>query len=744
MSGYVDHERTSIDIRSIVGHVWDKWFRIALVTLGLCVVTFVLLSFVPKTYESSASILVEQRDNVFTRATNDTGVTNSVVDAVVMSSQVELIQSTEALLQVVRSLKLAQIPEFNGTSTSPLDPILALIGRSAQREQNAERKVLALVSKAVTVIQERDSRVISIFVRSQDRELAAKIANEIAETHVNRRTQLSTDDTADASRWLEREIETLRIRVVEAESKVAVFRIENDLFVGTNNTSLLDQQLSTIATQITTAQERRNFARSRATLIRNLLDAGQPISGVAEVQNSVIIQRLSQDKARLQGERAQLSATLLSNHPQVRSISAQISEIDQQINIEGNQVADAMLAEAGIEDAQVASLQDNLARLKISASSATTSTVELQELEREAKAQSDLLQTYLLRFREASARSESGANLPDVRVVSTALPALTAVAPKSTLILIAVAIVTLSVQVGGILFSDLARVVPNFASNLVHPKPHENHGEGEDDAEAEQPNLQYRDTKEQETIEQETMHLATDPVTDNQGDSIPFDEDQYDDLTPEQLASEYDVSQSTISKNSQQFSAREAQEVFDHDFYELASALRSGDENLVFLTSYDRNADCLGVSEMLLSDLIDAGRSVAVVDAGSGIVSAQRGMSDLAAGEVEFGEIVFPVNEGAITEVYWGTRAAIYQGTEQPAILIEALCEICDVVLVFAGGVGITSNLPLFAGLNGTMALVAGSEPSPYDIDRVLDDAASLGFERSVLLVLNEQQVNVA
>ncbi len=790
MPGYIDHENTSIDLRSIVDRVWDKRLRIAVVTVGLCVATYFLLSLVPKTYESSASILVEQRDNVFTRATNDTGANNTVVDSVVMSSQVELIQSSETLLQVVRSLNLGQVPEFNGTSTSPLDPIMALIGRSTQKEQGAERKVLALVSKAVTVIQERDSRIISILVRSQDRDLAAKIANEIAETHINRRTQVSTDDTADASRWLEGEIEKLRIRVVDAESKVAAFRIENDLFVGTNNTSLLDQQLSNISGQITNAQERKNFARSRVTLIRNLLSAGQPISGVAEVQNSVIIQRLSQDKARLQGERAQLSATLLPNHPQVRSISAQISEIDQQIRIEGRRVADAMMAEAGIEDAQVASLQDNLARLKISASSAATSTVELQELEREAKAQSDLLQTYLLRFREASARSESGANLPDVRVVTTALPGLVAVAPKSTMILIAVGIVVLAVQIGGILFSELASVVPGLSSHIAHPKSREDEAGDEIDERINEPHLRYRDT----------APKGKNAVVQSQDERRSADEYQYDDFLPEETLSEENASNEfapnefvpnefvpnefvsvgedaqPVSQNnsrqtsaresaamahtqvdertvhdqgmsqnaSQQFSARDAQEVFEQDFYELALALRSGKENLVFLTSYDRDADCIGVSEMLLSDILDSGRSVAVVDAGSGVISAQRGISDLAAGEVEFGQIVFPVNGEGITEVYWGTRPTIYQQSEKPAVLVEALCDICDIVLVFAGGMGVASNLPLFAGLNGTMALVAGNQPAPHSIYRALDDAASLGFERSVLLVMTEQRANVA
>ncbi|HHS82540.1 MAG TPA: hypothetical protein ENJ68_03375, partial [Devosia sp.] len=474
MSGYAEIENMPVDLRSVLARVWQRKIRILAVTGVLCALTYVLLSFVPKTYESSASILVERRDNTFIRATNDTGVSGPVIsDAVIMSSQVELIQSSDTLLQVVRALNLADVPEFNGTSTSPLDPLLSLLGRSAPVSGNTEQRVLEKLSKAVTVVQERDSRVISILVRTHDPDLSARIANEIANTHVNRRAELSINDTANASAWLKDEIDKLRARVVEAESAVANFRVENDLFVGANNTSLLDQQMSNISTQITTAQERRNAARSRATLIRNLLDSGQSIDGVAEVQNSVIIQRLSQDKARLQGERAQLAATLLPDHPRLRALTAQIAEIDQQIRKEGRSVADSIMAEANIEDQLVASLQEELARLKISASSAASANVRLQELEREARAQSDLLQTYLARFREASGRAETGAVLPDVRVVNLAKPPLKPAAPQTMLIVIAVGIVAMSVQIGGILFAELATVPATMA-----------HGEEEEPASA--------------------------------------------------------------------------------------------------------------------------------------------------------------------------------------------------------------------------------------------------------------------
>src|SRR5690606_38156903 len=117
---------------------------------------------------------------------------------------------------------------------------------------------------------------------------------------------------------------------------------------------------------------------------------------------------------------------------------AQIAEIDRQINIEGRRVADALEAEAQIESALVTSLNNDLTRLKVTATTASTSNVTLEDLQREAKAQRDLLENYLARYRDASARSESAGTLPDVRVVSAAAPSTTPASPKTAFILAAV------------------------------------------------------------------------------------------------------------------------------------------------------------------------------------------------------------------------------------------------------------------------------------------------------------------
>lgn len=460
-----------IDITAVLGAVIRRLPRIIVVTLLLLAVTFVLLMFSPRLYESSSSILVEPRSNAYVRASNEQAPTLTGGEAGVVSSQIELIQSRDTLLKVIDQLDLRSVPEFNGSQGgfSPLGMLMRFMGRSSVAPVSVDEVVLNNLYARMTVIQERDSRIISILVRSVDPELAAKIANAVANAHVARRAELSISDTAEASSWLRDEIARLQVKVKDAESAVAQFKVDNDLFTGQNNTSLLDQQLSTIASQITDAQQRRNTASSRATLIRGLIDRGQPIEGVADVRDSVVIQQLSEEKARLQAEIAQKSATLLSNHPTIRAMRAQVSELNSQIEAEGRRVAAALDAEAQIEDGVISSLQAELARTKTNASTATKDTVTLDSLQRDAKAQRDLLESYLARYNEASSRVDSNSALPDVRVVSFAAPSVTPASPKTSLIMTAVALVSLLLQIGAIIFGELISgraIVPIVAPEL--------------------------------------------------------------------------------------------------------------------------------------------------------------------------------------------------------------------------------------------------------------------------------------
>lgn len=715
-----------IDVAALFGAVLRRLPRILLVTLALLALAFIFLLFQPRLYESSSSILVEPRSNIYTRAANEQAPTISGNDAGVVSSQIELIKSRDTLLKVIDQLDLRSVPEFNrgdGGGFAPMSIVTRLLGRAAT-PVSVDENVLDSLYDRLNVVQERDSRIISIRVRSIDPELAARIANAIANAHVNRRTELSLSDTAEASGWLRDEIAKLRVSVTEAETAVANFKVENDLFIGSNNTSLADQQVSTIASQITAAQERKNSAESRAALIRSMIDKGQAIDGMAGVTNSTVIQQLSQEKGRLQGEKAQRSATLLSNHPTIQALNAQIAELDNQINIEGRRVAAALDAEAQVEANLEESLRADLTRAKSSSSTVTQDTVTLDALEREAKAQRDLLESYLLRYSEAASRTDSNSALPDVRVVTVAAPSVTPASPQVQLVLIAVGVVALATQIGLVVFGEL------MSGRALLPAREEERPQDELEQvpfvaeEAAEEAMWAHEARQEVDV---AVVQPEQPVVVNvaAGDAVEG-ETVAEGLDPDDAA--------WLATPAPVVAPRPVANLLK--FSDLASDLVLGRTHLVMLAAHGSNDAAAALAEELVADAISRGLSVALVDAGSGRPSTDAGLTDLSAGSASFGDVVNKSADNSFAEVYWGTGRAIARSSSKPMTLVEALGDIYEVVLLMTGPVGISSSLPFFEGLEGRLVLVAGPED---DLDAVAGTRqllTSAGFERCDVMAL--------
>lgn len=689
-----DFERADdmrMDVGALVAAVLSRGLRILLVTVLLLVATAAILLFVPKSYESSASLLVEPRNNIYTRAAMEAPSSGNAVNTeALMSSQIELIKSRDLLLEVVDSESLRSVPEFSNAGFSPVGFFLRLIGR-APEQRSVDETVLGNLTDRMTVIRERDSAVISIYVRSTDAELAARIANAIAAAHVKRRAAQSLTDTADATVWLQQEIDKLRTQVRAAETAVANYKVDNDLYVGTNSVSVTDQQLSVVTTQIAEAQQRKNDAESRSKVIRGMIASGQSLDGVNDVRNSVVIQSLLQTKANLQADLAQKSTTLLSNHPTIKALKAQIGELTRQIAAEAERVADALDAEAKVEAGLEQRLRDDLTRAKLTAGDATKGSVTLDGLAREAKAQRDLLENYLAKYSDATSRTASNAALPDVRIVSEAAPSVEPAAPKIPLILGAVGFVALVLQIGAVLFGELmsGRV-------LVQRQPV---------ADVEDIDSSYED-------EEPPAFVDNDSIDDELEQAVETS------LAPPLRAVADDLAQ-------------------------LSAAVSTHQLRTVLLASLDDGVEPLVVVDRLLEDALIADLSAVVVDAGSGEPSATLGLTDLAAEHADYGDVLQRVGDN-LAEVPWGRLNSLDRRSSRPLTMVEALADIYHVVIVDTGRAGMASNLPLFSGARATVVLLASADSNPVTVGAARRDIAALGFEVGRVVSLPTTRADVA
>lgn len=448
-----DHKRIDNGFPSVIGAIFARLHYILAVTMVAGLLVFGAVNVQAPKYTSEAQILVENQDNTFTRPVEGSNLTSirDVVDEASIRSQVQLLQSYDLSASVATRLGLESLPEFDpllgGMGLIPRAMVALGFKRDPSRMTGMER-VNESFSRKLKVFKVDESRVITVRFSSSDPQLPARVVNALIDEYILLQREAKQVTTRDASTWLSSQIDILRERVSEAEQKVADFRSKSGLLIGVNNTTLNAQQLSELNSQLILSQTQRSEAQARAQSIRSTLASGRDIDSSSDVLQSQLLSRLQERLISLRSERAELLATLLPGHPRVTRLDAEIEGLRQQTRSEMGKIAESLETDAEVAGAREASIRANLEALKTQVSGTTEEEVQLRAFEREAKAQRDLLESLLARFREASARQDPNAVSADARIISRPVSSNSPSEPSTGILVLAAMIMTGLISMG--------------------------------------------------------------------------------------------------------------------------------------------------------------------------------------------------------------------------------------------------------------------------------------------------------
>jgi succinoglycan biosynthesis transport protein ExoP len=464
-------ETGDLDLHALGQALARKRGWIIVPTVLALVLSLAAVNMVTPRYKSEARILVDGRENVFMRPNGERNEERNTVDAEAVTSQVQLLLSRDLAREIIKKNKLAERPEFDSVlqGFSPLKSLLALVGIGRDPlSLTPEERVLEAYFDRFTAYAVDKSRVIVIEFQSRDPELAARVTNSIADGYLALQQGARQDQAKSAGSWLSGEIENLRRKVAEAEQRAEDFRSKSSLFIGTNNTSLSNQQMGEINTQLNNARALKSDAESKARMIKDMLQSGKPIEA-SEVLNSELIRRLSEQQVTVRAQLAEQSSTLLDGHPRIKELKAQLADLGRQLREEAGKISRSLENDARVAGGRVDGLRDSLEQSKKQASATNGHDVQLRALEREAKAQRDLLESYLAKYREATARENMEAAPADGRIISRATVSNVPAYPKKLPIVLIATLATLLLTSGAIATGELLRLTAPRASAAVTP-----------------------------------------------------------------------------------------------------------------------------------------------------------------------------------------------------------------------------------------------------------------------------------
>lgn len=400
--------------------------------------TYGTLSMMAPRYASQAELVIVAKGTANPFANPGSSASGfdtlpSRMDKEAVNTHVRSMLSSNLAAKVAGELQLDTYKEFN-PALGPIDTFSAALHAiglgGEQKGVPSEDAVLNQFFSRLDVYSPAESRVINVRFTSVDPDLAARVANALAETYRQQLANATVEETDTVQKSLAPKIEALSKEVGEAEAEVASFRARAGLLLGgTQQTPINEQRLGDIASELTRAKAAATAAETRAKAARQLLTNGTP-EVIPEVQGSPTIQNLLQQRVTVERDLLKLSATMKPAHPVMRQLNADLEAVKQQIAIEVSNLVAGLDREAFIAAEQEAAIRKSLEAVKNEVAESGPDAVELRRLEARAAAKRGELERLSAQYEANRARADGGVVPVEAQIITLARPSSVPVFPR--------------------------------------------------------------------------------------------------------------------------------------------------------------------------------------------------------------------------------------------------------------------------------------------------------------------------
>jgi capsular exopolysaccharide synthesis family protein len=315
-----------------------------------------------------------------------------------VTTQAGLLSSRSLAERVAQDLNLAADPDFVGTG-----------GDAAARL----RRAAARIQGGLTVTIPEEGQLIKYSFVSESPDLAARVANGIADSFIDSGLQRRYDASAYARRFLQQQIAKTRTDLERSERELVTYaQAQGIINTGTgvpgqtpgDGSSLQGESLVALNQALAQATARRVQAEGAYRQAQ--------LAGSADATQST--QALRQSRAVLEAEYQDKRTLMKPDHPDMLSLRSRIDELDRQISREGAQAsggrANTLLAEYRAAASAEGALQGRVAALKGSVLDLRGRSIRYNILQREVDTNRGLYDALLSRYKEIGVAGGVGAS----------------------------------------------------------------------------------------------------------------------------------------------------------------------------------------------------------------------------------------------------------------------------------------------------------------------------------------------
>lgn len=279
-----------------------------MMVLAAVIVTAVAVALiVPKKYVSTATLLVDARDE----QTMERSRMTARERAGYIATQIDLIKSSRVAKQVARDLKIAQQPGVREAWES------ATGGAGTIEDWIAA----GLTEKVVADVP--GSNVLSISYSSSDPREAAAVANAYAKAYLDTTLALRTEPTREAASWFDKQLASMRGQVNQAQSKLAAYQKSKGITFADERADVDASRLTELMTAYAAARNAAHEAQLRHRQAQQVAASGTP-DAMAEIMASAPITEVRTALARSESAFAAAAVDLGPNHPMYQRLEGDL------------------------------------------------------------------------------------------------------------------------------------------------------------------------------------------------------------------------------------------------------------------------------------------------------------------------------------------------------------------------------------------------------------------------------------
>ena len=410
-----------------------KWSIIGL-ALAITLLTALVVFAIRPTFRSTATILIEaQKNKVVGIEEVYSGIS---ANREYFQTQAEILKSRELAAKVVRKLDLTKNPEFDPRQQEPsiwnrwlghvsLD--IANLGIVVADEDRATgedaifKSVVRRFQGRLTVEPVRLSQLVRVSFESYDPELAAKVANAVAETFIESDLEARYQMTQKASDWLSERLRGLRQKVDASEKALQQYREKERIVDAKGLTqSGATRQLEDLTKALVDARQRRNEAENKYNQIRGMHGPASNYESVPAVIGNQLVGQMRVLEAEAERKLSEFSNRYGKEHPRMIQAQAELRAARENTRRAIETVVAGITKEFEVARANEASVERSLNRSKGEIQDINRKEFQLGVLERDVAANKQLYDMFLGRFKETNAVGDLQSTV--ARVVDPAIP----------------------------------------------------------------------------------------------------------------------------------------------------------------------------------------------------------------------------------------------------------------------------------------------------------------------------------